>query len=235
MGRPFAGGRGNYVALDMQSLHDIREIFGATQEQMLMAYTRALRRTEVTLRKKIQAIINSDIAPENKEKLRKRLMSFRTMRAGRELGDLKLWFGLNQFRVKDLKGTVVGDILPHHVLRDPYTGRFARGPQAAGPPPAFKPKGGALSSKVWPGGFIRRDDEGRKRIYTRRGNYAREATINAHAGLLDVVEGDIFRCCWRPLCITSQQRCVDVRAWGSTTRKSGVKDVEYTFNDGGIP
>ncbi|EAR1298773.1 hypothetical protein NM540_002222 [Salmonella enterica] len=184
--------KGQLLSIDTQALNSLRDLLGATQEQLEMAYSRALRRTGQTLRKRVMGVVRTELAPKSQEAVRRRLVFFRVMRRGRGMEGGKMWFGLNAFKVKDLKGKIKGEVLPRHSLRSPVTGRFVVGNTGGSAPPVFIPSGGGLSRKVWPGGFIMEDREEKKRIYVRNGRRAREATINVYGGLVPFIEEDIF-------------------------------------------
>jgi len=106
------------VDIDTGALWKIANGVGATHKQYRNAYSRALKRTAVTLRKQALADLKTGLAPRSLAMVRKRLLSFRISR-GAMLDEAKLWFGLNAIKVKDLKGRVRGRIRPHHDRRDP--------------------------------------------------------------------------------------------------------------------
>lgn len=184
------------VDVDVNAIWRIAESLGATMHQYRLAYSRALKRTAATLRKKALADLKDGLAPRSMEMVRRRLLSFRTTR-GAALDEARFWFGLNAIRVKDLKGRISGRIRPHHTLRDRSTGRFIkarRQAQAVG----FTPKGNLLSPMTFPDGeVIRSRREGRRTVAirdpgTRR---TREAEVDIYEPMLNYVEDNAFAEC----------------------------------------
>ncbi|VTP62161.1 Uncharacterised protein [Serratia rubidaea] len=108
------------IDIDTMVLRDIALAVGATHKQYMTAYSRALKRTAATMRKRAMADIKDGLAPRSMAMVRKRLLSFRVSR-GSLLDEGRLWFGLNAIKVKDLKGRINGRMRPHHtaVTRKP--------------------------------------------------------------------------------------------------------------------
>lgn len=181
------------VDIDVNAIWRIAENIGATQKQFRAAYSRALRRTAATLRKKAMADLKDGLAPRSMNLVRRRLLSFRLDR-GSQLDNFRLWFGLNAIKVKDLKGRISGRVRPHHNRRDKSTGRYIkarRQTQDAG----FAPKGNLLASQTFTNGEVARSRRDNRRTVvirdpdTRR---TREAEVDIYEPMLNYVEDNAF-------------------------------------------
>jgi hypothetical protein len=181
------------VDIDVNAIWRIAENIGATQKQFRAAYSRALRRTAATLRKKAMADLKGGLAPRSMNLVRRRLLSFRLDR-GSQLDNFRLWFGLNAIKVKDLKGRISGRVRPHHNRRDKSTGRYIkarRQTQDAG----FAPKGNLLASQTFTNGEVARSRRDNRRTVvirdpdTRR---TREAEVDIYEPMLNYVEDNAF-------------------------------------------
>ncbi|EDW3960223.1 hypothetical protein AA469_005050, partial [Salmonella enterica subsp. enterica] len=64
--------KGQLLSIDTQALNSLRDLLGATQEQLEMAYSRALRRTGQTLRKRVMGVVRTELAPKSQEAVRRR-------------------------------------------------------------------------------------------------------------------------------------------------------------------
>ncbi len=129
------------VDIDVDAIWRIAEHIGATHKQFRAAYSRALKRTAATLRKKAVADMKDGLAPRSLDMVRRRLLSFRLDRSSQsKLDNFRLWFGLNAIKVKDLKGRINGRVRPHHTRRDKSTGRFIKARRQA-ESAGFTPKG----------------------------------------------------------------------------------------------
>lgn len=181
------------IDIDTDVLRDIAIAAGANHKQYMMAYSRALQRTAVTVRKRAMADLKSGLAPRSMAMVRKRLLSFRLSR-GAALDEGKLWFGLNAIKVKDLKGRIRGRILPHHDKRDPKTGRFSPSRRKRGDA-GFEPQGKLLAGKTFENGEVSRSKrEGRRTVVirdpaTRR---TKEAEIDIYEPMLNYIEDNAF-------------------------------------------
>ncbi len=181
------------VDIDVSAIWRIAENIGATQKQFRAAYSRALQRTAVTLRKKAMADLKTGLAPRRLDIVRRRLLSFRVTR-GADLDVFRMWFGLNAIKVKDLKGRIRGKIRPHHSRRDKTTGRFIkarRQSEGAG----FDPAGSLLSATSWSNGEVARSRrEGRRTVVLRDGETRRtsEAEVNIYEPMLNYIEDNAF-------------------------------------------
>ncbi|AYO37226.1 hypothetical protein [Serratia sp. P2ACOL2] len=183
------------IDIDLQVLQRIAVAARANHKQYRNAYSRALKRTAVTVRKRAVEVMKTGIEPRSAAIIRRRLLSFRLTRNG-GLDEAKVWFGLNAIKVKDLKGKVKGRLRRHHDRRDPNTGRFIearkrRSTAAVG----FEPKGALLSAKTFTDGEIARSKrENRRTIVIRdpQTRRAKEAEIDIYAPVLDHIEDYVF-------------------------------------------
>ncbi|EMF6669781.1 hypothetical protein RGI97_002806 [Serratia marcescens] len=181
------------VDIDVNAIWRIAKSIGATQKQFRAAYSRALRRTAATLRKKAMADLRDGLAPRSMNLVRRRLLSFRLDR-GAQLDNFRLWFGLNAIKVKDLKGRISGRIRPHHSRRDKSTGRYIKARRQA-QDAGFIPKGNLLGSQIFTNGEIARSRRDNRRTVvirdpeTRR---TREAEVDIYEPMLNYVEDNAF-------------------------------------------
>lgn len=181
------------VDIDVDAIWRIAEKVGATQKQFRAAYSRALRRTAATLRKKAMADLKTGLAPRSLNLVRRRLLSFRLDR-GSQLDNFRLWFGLNAIKVKDLKGRINGRVRPHHSRRDNATGRFIKARRQA-ENAGFTPKGSLLSPRTFENGEVARSRrENRRTVVIRDPDTRRthEAEIDIYEPMLNYIEDNAF-------------------------------------------
>lgn len=180
------------IDIDLSALQRIAIAAQANHKQYVMAYSRALNRTAATLRKRAMADIKSGLAPRSLAMVRKRLLSFRLSR-GSELDEMKIWFGLNKMKVKDLKGKVVGRIRPHHSTRDPATGRYSASDKK-GVAPSFQPSGKLIPAQAYDKGEVGRTKRGQKTIFVRDADSRRatEAEVDIYEPMLNFIEDSAF-------------------------------------------
>ncbi|MCW5003532.1 phasin family protein [Enterobacter roggenkampii] len=179
-----AGGS-SLFQFDMDELQGIARQAGATKKQMEMAYSRALSRTAVTLKKEAMKLVREGLSLKSHDQLRKRLLSLRNSTKGTAVDEFKLWFGLNRIKVKDLRGRIRGETLPRHSVRGP-DGRFVTAPVRQ--PASFIPKGRMLREQSWPEGRVVLDRKGQKTIRVDR----RDVEIDVYDALNTQIEDDIF-------------------------------------------
>ncbi|AMQ58854.1 hypothetical protein RSM41_002924 [Klebsiella aerogenes] len=181
------------VDIDVDAIWRIAEKVGATQKQFRAAYSRALRRTAATLRKKAMADLKTGLAPRSLNLVRRRLLSFHLDR-GSQLDNFRLWFGLNAIKVKDLKGRINGRVRPHHSRRDKSTGRFIKARRQA-ENAGFTPKGSLLSPRTFENGEVARSHrENRRTVVIRDPDTRRthEAEIDIYEPMLNYIEDNAF-------------------------------------------
>ncbi|MBE4579858.1 hypothetical protein [Vibrio navarrensis] len=166
--------------IDLEELEAIQNILGATESQVKAAYNRALSRTAQTLRKIASPLIREELQPRTMSKLRKRIKHFQIKNTSglRNLGEVKLWFGLNDVPVGLLKGS----------MKRLGTKKNSKGSQ-------FTPRG-KLSSRKYRHGFIGRPyKDGYKSIYIRRTKFRYpldEASMGISDSLQITIEDEIF-------------------------------------------
>jgi hypothetical protein len=181
------------VDIDVDAIWRIADQIGATQKQFRAAYSRALRRTAATLRKKAMADLKDGLAPRSLNMVRRRLLSFRLDR-GSQLDNFRLWFGLNAIKVKDLKGRISGRVRPHHSRRDKSTGRYIKARRQADDA-GFAPKGNLLAAHTFTNGEVARSRRDNRRTVvirdpdTRR---TREAEVDIYEPMLNYIEDNAF-------------------------------------------
>lgn len=183
------------VDIDVDAIWRIAEHIGATHKQFQAAYSRALKRTAATLRKKAMADLKDGLAPRSLDLVRRRLLSFRLDRASQsKLDNFRLWFGLNAIKVKDLKGRINGRVRPRHSRRDRSTGRFIKARRQADNA-GFTPKGSMLSPRTFENGEVARSRRENRRTViirdpdTRR---TREAEVDIYEPMLNYIEDNAF-------------------------------------------
>ena len=91
--------------IDGRELAKIGEELQATEKEIRYAFSRALRRTASTLRKESSKGLQSELGLRRAKLLRRRLKDFRIKR-GKTMGEVKLWYGLNNLPVSEFKGQV---------------------------------------------------------------------------------------------------------------------------------
>ncbi len=92
--------------IDLDELHAVQQMLGATDKEFNQAYNRALSRTAVTLNKLGRQLVRDDLKAQSIKSIRNRLQKFRLNKSGKAFDELRLWFGLNDLSVGRLKGKV---------------------------------------------------------------------------------------------------------------------------------
>lgn len=88
-----------------RQLEDISQELGATNNQVKFALSRALRRTEATLRRMSAKGLTRVLQLRTMGSMRKRLKSIKMRKFGLNAGDgVGLWYGLNEIPVSSFKG-----------------------------------------------------------------------------------------------------------------------------------
>ncbi|NSY36870.1 phage tail protein [Leisingera sp. ANG59] len=122
---------------DARELKRIADEFEASEKDLRFAYSRALRRTAQTMKTRARKGLRTELELRTAAELRKRLQGFRFKR-GKELGEVRMWFGLNDMRVSKFKG------------RPARTGSGAR-----------------YGQQDFSGGFIGRNRAGKRTVFKR--------------------------------------------------------------------
>ncbi|KIC14057.1 phage tail protein [Leisingera sp. ANG-Vp] len=91
------------LEIDTDGLKRIADEFAASEKELSFAYSRALRRTAQTMKTRARKGLRTELKLRTAAELRKRLQGFRFKR-GKGLGEVKMWFGLNDMRVSAFKG-----------------------------------------------------------------------------------------------------------------------------------
>lgn len=181
--------------IDMQALFDLRDAVGASQDQMLMAYNRALDRTTKHMYRVSVGMIIEELAPKSRKQVSRRVRPFIKRRnvtreqAG-DLSSVKLWYGLNPFKVSELKGTL-RQPRGKKQQRDPETGRFLK-KKNKGDGATFSPSGRSMSAKTFPDSFIA-TRYGHRSIWIRQdGGGIAEARVDIAESVEDKIDDYIF-------------------------------------------
>ncbi|MEQ3671374.1 phage tail protein [Pseudophaeobacter sp.] len=88
---------------DARALKAIGDEFDASENDLRNAYSRALRRTAQTMKTRARKGLRTKLQLRTAGELRKRLQGFRFKR-GKGMGEVSMWFGLNDMRVSAFKG-----------------------------------------------------------------------------------------------------------------------------------
>lgn len=181
------------VDIDTKALLNIARQAGATHKQFMTAYSRALKRTAVTLRKRAMSDLKTGLAPRNLSTVRRRILTFRLSRTT-EPDIFRLWFGLNTIRVSDLKGRIRGRIRPRHTRRDKKTGRFICARRQA-ENPGFDPAGSLLKPLSFEHGEVARAGRDHRRtvvILDQTFRRLRPAEVDISEPVLNYIEDHAF-------------------------------------------
>ncbi|WPZ28969.1 phage tail protein [Sulfitobacter sp. OXR-159] len=89
---------------DASELRRIADEFGASEKQIALAYSRALRRTASNMKTQARKGLRERLGLRSAAELRKRMAGFRFNRGGGDLGSVRMWFGLNDLRASAFKG-----------------------------------------------------------------------------------------------------------------------------------
>lgn len=191
--RESRGRRNAPFDIDLGELQMLGAVLGATENQMRLAYSRALNRTVQSLTRQSVRLMKEEAGIQSTQTIRRRAISFKHQRASaRELGGMKLWYGLNAIRLSELRGTVVGAVTEHHNLRDPQTGQYTSNRETS--TVRFRPRGKALKETNFDDAYVAENRKGKKTIFIRgEQSRRREAEMDIYAPLLDKIEDDIFQ------------------------------------------
>ncbi|WP_432256071.1 phage tail protein [Limimaricola sp. AA108-03] len=146
-------------------LKRIADEFGASEKQLEFAYSRALRRTASRMRTMARKGLRERLDLRSATELRKRLHGFR-FKKGNQLGEVRMWFGLNDLRASAFKGR-----------------------------PRRTASGAEMAGREVTGGFVGRNRKGRRTVMRRTGP-TRHPIAEARLGILDeaetFVEDEVF-------------------------------------------
>lgn len=181
--------------IDMSALRELREAVGATQQQMLMAYNRALNRTAKHMHRVSVGMMIDALAVKKRKVANKRIKPFVKRRnfgkeSTGELSSAKIWYGLNDFRVHDLRGSMRKQ-RKQKQKRDPETGQFMKTKKGARGA-TFIPKSEGLHSMSWPDSFVAKRYSVKSIWIRREGGGVEEARVPVHEALEDAIDDYIF-------------------------------------------
>ena len=125
--------------IDEADLKRVADEFKATDKQVGQAISRALSRTAATMRKRAQTALAKGLDLRRGNALRKRLKALKLKRKG-TIQEISVWFGLNDMKVEDFKGS----------------------PKEVG-------KGATFRNVSYPGGFVARGRRGNRTVFKRKG------------------------------------------------------------------
>ncbi|KFC13130.1 hypothetical protein GTGU_00172 [Trabulsiella guamensis ATCC 49490] len=121
------------IDIDVDELVKLAAGFDVPRKTIHKAWGVALKKAAITLRRRSLNEFKEVAAPRSMAMVSRRIMPpFIFRKSGFGLDEIKLWFGLNRVKVKDLKGRITGKEPPRHSLRDPNTGRFIAASERAG-------------------------------------------------------------------------------------------------------
>ncbi|WP_368750149.1 hypothetical protein [Klebsiella aerogenes] len=184
--------------INLSGLEGLKAALGASHNQFVGAYNRALNRTLKKLYRKSISLFNQEISLEDKNAIEKRVKSYLLTKnintgmsfSGLTLGSAKIWFGLNSFKVHELKGKIKGQKRVKQP-RDPVTGRFLKTRKGARGA-SFMPKGKGLSAMSFPDSFAA-EIKGVNSIWIRNSRgYIREAKVAIDKPMIDAISRYIF-------------------------------------------
>lgn len=192
-----AGPRSNaqMFDIDMSALYSLRESLSASQNQMIMAYNRALNRTAKHMHRVSVAMMIESLGVKSRKAVKHRIKPFVKRRnyskeGGGDLSSAKIWYGMNDFRVHDLKGSMRNP-RKQTQERNPETGQFMRTKKGARGA-TFIPKAEGLHAMSWPDSFVAKR-YGSKSVWIRRaGGGIEEARVPVHEELEDAIDEYIF-------------------------------------------
>ncbi|MFM2476364.1 phage tail protein [Celerinatantimonas sp. MCCC 1A17872] len=163
--------------IDADELEAIRQSLDATTTDMIKAYNRALNRTAITLKSMSAKLLKDELQVRKLKTLRQRLKSFKAKGEGKDLGSLRLWYGLNDLPVSRLKGRVKRQGTKKH-------------PKGA----SFIPAASRLGTQHWDQGFVARL-HGPRSVYQRTGRRrfpVKEEQVPVNDAMQIKIEDEIF-------------------------------------------
>lgn len=113
-----------HLNIDLKGLQDVGNEIGASETQIRAALTRAMRRTEASLRKLSSQGLTRELALRSAKSLRRRL---KALKVGTKAGEFGIWYGLNDLPVSAFKGrarnTGKGATFNGHQFEGAFVGR----------------------------------------------------------------------------------------------------------------
>lgn len=129
--------------IDTRDIIDLQRELEATKDQLRFSISRAIKRTAATLQKQARPALAKGLDLRRQNSLRKRLKTLKPKRKGKGGGDefdITLWFGLNDLRIGDFKGT-----------------------------PTQTANGVSFKGQDYPGAFIAKAKSGKRTVFKRAG------------------------------------------------------------------
>lgn len=181
--------------IDTSALLQLQKQFGATQDQMLMAYNRALKRTAKHMHRVSVSMLMAGLAAKKRKYVDKRVKDFLIRRnsSKEKIGDMscvKLWYGLDDFRVYQLRGSM-RDAPKKKPAHDSENGEFIK--KKRGQPGAtFVSKAKGLASTTFEDSFVG-ERYGYNSIWIKipRGG-VKEGRVSVHEALEEAIDEYIF-------------------------------------------
>lgn len=176
--------------VDVSQLRAIQAVVGASEKQMVAAYNRALKKTVQKLYRESIAMMIGEIGAKNKNAVKQRIKSYTSNvnGSGKVAGTGRIWFGLNDFPVSLMKGSMRN---PRKIKRKrDERGRFlpAKGARGA----TFIPKASNINAISFPDSFVG-VVKGKKSIWVRHENgHITEAKSPIFDSVEQGIDGDIF-------------------------------------------
>lgn len=131
------------LPIDESELRRIANEFDADEDVLRDSFSRALKRTAQAIKTRARKELRTELELRTAAEIRKRLYGFRYKRGAYDLGEVRMWFGLNDMRVSAFKG------------RASRTGSGAR-----------------FAGQDFPGAFVGRNRKGKQTIMRRAGHRA---------------------------------------------------------------
>lgn len=116
--------------IDGAELTRLQGELGASEKDLNRAFSRAMKRTAATLRKRAASGLLGELELRSNKALRRRLQTIMLKRSGHDrLGGFKMWLGMNDLPVSAFKGRV-RDVPGAPTFRDKtYQGHFLAKPR----------------------------------------------------------------------------------------------------------
>ncbi|MEZ2600756.1 hypothetical protein [Kluyvera intermedia] len=178
--------------INVSAMESLKHALNATQAQYIGAYNRALTRTVSKLYRDSVTLMLEQAGVRKKSTARRRVKDFKKQRSGgregRSLSGLqirgaKIWYGLNPFRLHELKGKIsgTGDSRRKNKGATQKTGKVT-----------FIPTGKGLSPVTFDSAFIGKR-YGYRSVWIRgEDSRIREARIPVAEGMEDAIDDHIF-------------------------------------------
>lgn len=127
--------------IDDGELKAIAREFGGTEQQVRMAFGRALRRTASALRRMSSAGLRSELELRTTKHVRRRIREIRLRGGKGGMASVRLWYGANDLPVSAFRGR-----------------------------PTQGPSGARFRGRDYPGAFVAKGKDGKATIFRRRGD-----------------------------------------------------------------